>query len=217
MKYTLLIMAIPFLILSQSCYDDCVEGTGQTQEYEITVNDFKSIALVVLMNLEVMQGSEQAVSITAQSEIFSELIYSVSNQHLSFDFKSDCISSDLGILVKITVPDIERISIEGDGEVQSMGDLTLTNLEIDVSGIGRLELAGEVNHVDYVVEGTLEAENFDLLSTFTSIDVQGLAEMEISCSDRLDIAVEGSADIAYKGQPQISQDVQGTLNLVNAN
>ena len=157
------------------------------------------------------------MSITAQSEIFSELIYSVSNQHLSFDFKSDCISSDLGILVKITVPDIERISIEGDGEVQSMGDLTLTNLEIDVSGIGRLELAGEVNHVDYVVEGTLEAENFDLLSTFTSIDVQGLAEMEISCSDRLDIAVEGSADIAYKGQPQISQDVQGTLNLVNAN
>ncbi|MFY0625987.1 MAG: DUF2807 domain-containing protein [Reichenbachiella sp.] len=218
MKQVLSIITIPFLLFIQSCNDgSCVEGTGSPSEYEISVNDFSKISLIGIMDLKITQGNEQKVIIVAETEIFDELIYGVNNQHLKFDFDSDCINTDFGVEVRITVPDIRYISIEGNGGVTSSNDLSLDRLEIEVFGIGEVKLTGSANQIEYDVEGSLEVENFDFITASTYIDIEGSGDLEVSCTEILNIEVEGSANVAYKGEPQISQNVNGSLNLTNAN
>lgn len=218
MKPIFLIIAFPLCCFFQSCNDSqCVRGTGPTNEYEIDVAEFDKISLIGIMTLNVTQGSEQKVTIISEPEIFGELTYIVNNQHLKFDFDADCIDTDFGVQVNITVPDINYVSIEGEGKVTSVGDLTLDQLKIEIYGAGDVNLSGSANQISYLVEGTGEVDNFDISTASTFIDVQGAGNLNVTCSEQLNIEVEGSANVAYKGTPQITQEVSGILNITKAN
>jgi len=159
------------------------------------------------------------VMVEAEAEIFSELSYEVKNGTLEIGFKENvtCFETDFGAWVNVTIPTIKKISSSGVSDIVSVGNLNLNQLKVDVSGTANLTLSGQVADQTMKVSGVLNAKNFDLLTSNTNIDVSGSGDFEISCDDNLDIVVSGIADVSYKGNPTISEDLSGTLNLINAN
>ena len=220
MKRLIFLMSFTFLIL-QSCDDDdlCLRGGGTLETFTLNLDDFDRVELTGPVNLRITQGAEQEVTVEAENELFSAMDHEVKNGTLEIGFEGNvrCFETSHGVWVNITVPDLERIKASGQGEIISQGDIMLDRLEFNSSGSYNLSLSGEVDEMTVDVSGIIEATNFDLITSKTFIDISGSADLEVNCTDVLDLKVSGSAVVKYKGSPQITQDISGSLELLDRN
>lgn len=213
----LLLLAVVFF----SCEKDhlCIKGDGNVREYELELDDFDQISLVGPIDLMIIQDEEASLKVMAEAQLMNELEYSVRNNELRIGLEGNvrCLDSNKGILVVATLPNIRKVSTDGLSTVTSEGELDLEELVIESFGEFHLELSGEVDRQVLYGEGRVEVSNFGLLTQETIIEIFGRGDYEISCSEELSIDVEGSARVDYKGTPLINQDVEGMLDLNDAN
>ncbi|MFY0624981.1 MAG: DUF2807 domain-containing protein [Reichenbachiella sp.] len=220
MKNALLIITLFAITFFTACEEDlCLQGSGTINEYPLNVNIFSGISLLGPINLKVQQGNAQVVTVEAEPEMYSELTYRVNNEILEIGYEGnvECFDTDFGVTVNVTVPDISYISVNGISEIESVGDLNVETLNLAISGKADVTLTGSTNAQNIDLSGELIAHNFELEVKGLSLDISGLANMEVSCINTLDIEVSGSANIDYKGSPQITQNVSGSLNLTDKN
>jgi len=206
-----------------ACGDDddlCLRGSGQVNEYPIEVASFSRVELRGPVNLMITQGPVQEVIVTAEPELFGPLDYEVRDGQLEigyFNKNISCFDTDEGVWVNITVPNLTEIESEGLSIIRNTGMLSLPYLEMVMAGETHYELNGMIDYQEIYAEGLTDIRNFGVESSEVELVLTGSAEVEVTCYDELDITVEGSADVRYKGNPQITQSVDGSLNLVNAN
>lgn len=215
-----LIIAISIISFTGCSEEDlCLIGSGNIMEYELDVANFDEVSIIGPVNLRIKQGPEMAVLVDAEPEIFTELSYEVKNGKLEIGFKENvsCFETDYGVWVNVTLPNITNVYQSGVSEIISDGDLNLAQFHLDISGTADIILSGQVENHSIESSGIVNAYNFGLLTKSTSIDISGTADIEMSCSEKLDIEVDGAATIVYKGSPNISKDVSGELELINAN
>lgn len=215
-----LIIAISIILFTGCNEDDvCLIGSGKIENYELTTAPFNEISLIGPIDLRIKQGPELSLNVDAEPEIFTALTYEVKNGMLEIGFKDNitCFETDYGVWVNVTLPNITAIYQSGVSEIISDGDLNLAELHIEISGTADLLLSGQVQNHSIESSGVVDARNFGFQTKNTVIDISGTADIELSCSEKLDIEVDGSATISYKGNPNISEDVSGELELINAN
>jgi len=211
------------ILICSSCSDHegliCVEGSGTTNDYPITLTSFDEVALFGPVNLRIAQGPAQEVFVTAEPELFEYLEHEVNNGRLEIGIKEniECYETEFGIWINMTVPDLEAIFVVGASEIESSGDLDLDKLLLDVVGAANVTLTGNAEEMVIDVNGQAFLTNFDLITDQTRIDINGMGTMEITCESILDIRVSGSATIRYKGNPAISQNGLGSIILINSN
>lgn len=206
----------------QACDNDddlCLRGSGTVNDYDLELSEFDQVSLEGPVNLRVKQGATQKVVVVAEPEIYGPMSSTVSSKLLEIGYKDNitCFETDFGTWVNVTVPDINEIHVEGISEIESEGDLNLDRLEIRISGTAEVTLSGAADEQVLESSGVVTVRNFDLITTNTSIEISGSGDLEVNCSGNLDIKVSGAATIRYKGTPQITQDVSGSLTLINAN
>lgn len=196
----------------------CLTGSGQTAQYDLELADFDKISVSGPVNLNLSQGNEQQVSVVAEPEMFAALEYDVRNGRLEIGYDNvRCWNTNQGVSINVRVPSVSDLTFDGAGTIRSIGDLQLPELGMRTSGDVKIDLSGNCTFLYINSDGTLEANNYGLETEKATIDIQGSAIMELSCSQSLDIDVQGSAKISYKGQPAIRQKVSGDLDLINAN
>lgn len=220
MKQALILTAtMPFLF--GSCDEDslCLRGSGQTQEYTLQLEAFDEVDLSGPVDLRIIQGPVQALQVIAEPEMYSALEYRVRNGVLKIGYEGNvrCFETMHGVWIKITVPDLEAVSVSGESKIVSVGDLDLDILEITISGKGDVDLSGAIADQHFDASGLLEVRNFDVQSNTVSIEISGKADIDVVVQGTLDIDVSGEATIRYKGTPQITQKSSGLLTLIDAN
>ncbi|GGF49397.1 GIN domain-containing protein [Echinicola rosea] len=221
MKRKTICSALMVSVLFFSCTDNnlCIKGDGEVKEYDLEVDEFDEVALEGPIDLTIVQGEVQSLTILAESQLMEALEYDVRGGELMVGFrdKVKCLKSTKGVRVVATIPDIHKISIDGDSEVENVGNLSLTDLTIECHGEAEVELFGTVVRQFYIVDGKIEVENFGLVSAETSIEVNGKGEFEVNCTETMFIDINGKADVDYKGHPRIYQEVNGLLDIDDAN
>lgn len=205
-----------------SCNDDddlCLTGSGTVVDYELTLSSFDQIGLNGPVNLRYRQGPVQRVIVYAEPELFGPMEYKVRNGTLEIGYKNNvrCFNTNFGVWIDVTVPELTDIALSGQGIIESDGTIEQDIISIDISGDAEINLEGEVIDQNIVVSGQVVANNFDLASENTRIVISGSADMDVACSESLDIDLSGTAVISYLGFPQIDQKVSGSLELINAN
>ncbi len=220
MKRLITILSFTLFVISCNSDEDlCLVGSGKVDDYVLNVDTFDRIALLGPVNLQISQGTTQEVVVQAEQEIFGHMSYKVSNKTLEIGFEDNiqCFETNFGVWVNITVPDLTEIFVSGVSEIVSEGDIDFKSLDIIISGTSEISLSGKITKQGIESSGVVTARNFGLNTEITSIKISGTGDIEIQCSSQLDIIVSGAATIKYKGQPQITQNVSGTLDLQNAN
>ena len=216
-------MRISFILLIaamalQSCNNDdlCLKGSGNVNTYSIDAEDFHSVSLEGPVNLRIKQGSEYEVSVDAEPEMFAHLEYNVTGNYLEIGFKKNvrCFETFYGVWVNVTVPDLRNIYVSGDSEIVSESSLDLQKLKVDVSGVADLDLHGEVVEFFLDSDGVARGDNLDLHANNVDLDISGSTNIGLSCSEAMHIKVNGSAVVRYAGNPLITQDVSGALELI---
>lgn len=83
------------------------------------------------------------------------------------------------------------------------------NLKGSITGNGTFDLAGQVDTASFTITGNGDVNAFDLQSNCAVCVVTGHGNMDIWATDDLKTVITGMGKIKYKGNPEISKDVNG--------
>jgi predicted small secreted protein len=206
------------LITLSSCNTMCVQGTGEVVTRQIDLNVMKGIVQSSVVPVEIGFGMNQKVEITGHENLIALLETSVESDLWYIDFKENVCPD--GMRIKVTLPVLEKISIEGSGNVtgvtpfqspklvlwiQGSGDLSLEvsseDIEVEVDGSGDVKLSGRTNELSVEIDGSGDVDASTLNAKEVKIDIDGSGDVKTQVADALEVDLNGSGSVYYKGDP----------------
>jgi len=190
----------------------------------IDVSGFDEIGLGGSGTLYVRQGNSFNVEFEGSDEVFERMKFEVRGDRLHIGQKSGSWWSGWkggSYSVYITLPELDGLSVSGSGEIESNGtfkteDLDLAvsgsgkirlssnsaNVEISISGSGEIELTGSGNSIDAHISGsgTIDARDFKVRNLDARIS--GSGDVYANASESIESRISGSGNIYYTGNPK---------------
>lgn len=238
MKYFRLALLIFGVIAFQGCDEDndCIPATGDVIQEELLLEPFTKVSLEISADVFIRQGDEQQVMVEAQSSIVDLLLQtSVANDDWTIRL-DECVNTNEGINIFITIPALDDVSISGSGNVVMEdrftqnsvslrtsgsgsidGDFTTTNLECSISGSGGIMLAGSAQTADIGISGSGSVEAFEMSSYQCDVSISGSGSVNVSVTELLEVTIAGSGSVRYKGNPTIDSSISGSGRVIDAN
>ena len=98
--------------------------------------------------------------------------------------------------------------MSGSGDVY-IGDLQAESLHLDISGLGNVEIGGDVEdqRIGLSGAGNYNAEN--LKSGKASVEISGTGKAVIWVENEMDATLTGLGNLQYYGSPILSVDITG--------
>jgi hypothetical protein len=186
-------------LMAQSCekMNTRIEGIGSITTNTLQVDAFNSIAVEGADNVFITYGPQQEVTVTGHPNIISRVQTDVSNGTWFVDLERGNYGS-YELSYYITVPSMEEVSNVGSGNVTVTGPFPAEHMKVSLLGSGSFF-------------------GFPLSASTCQVDIIGSGECEITVSSDLDVVIEGSGNVYYKGSPVIHEDISGSGRVVDAN
>lgn len=208
---------------------------AQERKEKLDLPEFESIHLGVAGEVFVKQGNSTEVIIEASEKrkenldihVRGDKLY-ISNKKNNWSWKNWSTNDDLSVYV--TIKKVEAIKVSSSGRVIGQGLIKASDLELSVSGSGRISMETEADELDSSVSGSgrieLEGKSGynevsisgsgrflaeDLRAEEYYVSISGSGNCKINASKRIDARVSGSGRIYYKGNPdKINSKVSGS-------
>ena len=233
-KIVVLSFVIIGLIVACSCSFGlvCKEGTGGMKTEHRDVSSFSNISLEMSAKVEIKQGSETAVSVTASENLFKYIDTRVKNNTLMIDVKDcNCLRSEGDIVIKVTTPSIHGLTVNGSGDIISEGrlqidklnckingsgsislmDLQADDYSIDINGSGDVVLEGSSSKTGEInINGSGDVNTSKVATSALVVNVSGSGDVTVKPTAALDVEITGSGDVRYYGTPAISRHINGS-------
>lgn len=200
-------------------------ANAQTRETK-DVSTFTKISFRVSGKLYLKQGSPQKVEIEGKKDALEKIEVEVEGDRLvikregngwmDWSFGDD----DDKVNVYVTVKDIEGLSVSGSGDLIGQGKITSSDLKLNVSGSGNLELeAGVSGDLEADVSGSGEitlkgtCRNYD-----SDVSGSGRIDLNVAISEKASFGVSGSGKIQAAGTAnEVKTNISGSGKVLAAN
>jgi hypothetical protein len=204
-------------------------NAGSTRTETRPVGSFHRIALKAVGNLEVRQGPSEALSITADERVLSEIVSRVSEGTLELTLRSETqLPGAKDIRYAVTVKSLDGLHVSGVGRadlidlksdtldvsLSGSGDIALTRLDagslaIKISGTGSVTASGRTDRQQVQLSGVGTYAARELASKEAIVHLSGSGRMVVKVERELDATVSGAGDIEYYGSPTVKRKVSG--------
>jgi len=240
MKKALLFSALITLFFISCDEDDIYTGEGPIITQALSLQDFSAIEALGTMEVVIREGAEQKVEVTGHANIIDRLETTVSNGLWKIKLKDGSYrNADLSF--SIVIPELNAASIEGSGEIDindftsienvflgiiGSGDIQLDantgceNLVIQIEGSGNVRANSEftdLKNVDLEIIGSGSLEGFSLQADQVAVNIVGSADCSVTAHVSLNVDIDGSGTVSYKGDPNIESNISGSGKIVNSN
>jgi len=180
-----------------------ISGEWEVDLQEGSYRDFKCEIHIEMPNLE-------AVKVDGSGDFDIKNI-TVKELHLKIDG-----SGDINMEEGLTTTNKLKVEIDGSGEIY-VSDLEATDVEVDIDGSGDITLRGICDHNKVVVFGSGDFRGFALEAKTCEVKVDASGTSEVDVIEDLEVVIEASGDVYYKGNPSVNQRINGSGRLINAN
>lgn len=207
----------------------CVRGEGKPTRTVLSVDPFRQIVLKSSIDVHLIPGTVQHIEIEGHSNL-AELLTTEVQDGVWTIAMEDCFRSKGPFVVHLTTPTLDAITIQGSGDVQSMGPLQAETLELRIQGSGdmRLEVAaervkatvqgsgdvflsGSTTSFETRVQGSGDVRAGEFAAQDVKASVMGSGDIALQCGGILDASIMGSGDITYRGTPTgVLQNIKGS-------
>jgi hypothetical protein len=207
-----------------------IDGSGKLASEERSVSDVERVSLTDIGSLEIIQGSEEGLTVEADDNILPYLQTRMRGRELVIEVQNGIqVQPDTPIRYTLRVKSLNQVSVSGAGNISAAelntGDLALKisgsgnvkidqltaeDLQVNTSGSGNFELAGEVQTQDITISGSGRYTAGDLASKSTDIRVSGSGDLIVWAADSLKISISGRGTVSYYGSPAVSQTITGS-------
>jgi len=201
MKTTKLTLATLVIaaIFSQSCTKEYsrIEGIGSISTQTLSVENFSGIAIFGVDEVFIKHGPVQKVEVTGHPNIISRIRRDVSGGIWHLELENGNYGH-YDLTYYITLPSIEHISNTGSANVTITDPMEEHSLEVWLTGSGSLF-------------------GFPLQAEDCQVDITGSGDCEITANQHLDVNIDGSGSVFYKGKPSIREDISGSGRVADSN
>jgi hypothetical protein len=230
-----LITAFFYLIALNSCIfieNPCLRGSGDNTSESREVNDFTGISLNIPGKVYLTQGQVYSFSVSGYENIVKGLTTEVKNGVLEINYPTCMYNSN--IVVRITMPELTQIMINGSGEVLGHGDWEVENLISEVNGSGSVNMFVIANNVNSIIVGSGiqsiqgEANKFkanitgsgianclQLTTARSEVSISGSGKAKVFAEENLTVNISGSGQVIFKGNPAIQKNISGSGTVSN--
>lgn len=224
------LMGMPALLFA-GCIGDTapVIGTGEPVTREIPVAMLNGITLEGSMDVTVVRGDTQRVEVTAQPELIDLVKTKVDNGMWKVTTTSD-YKSDREFTVRLTLPMLNTVIIEGSGNVMSgqvfntgkthlavkgSGSIAIDTLhegllEAVIDGSGSISVNGTCRELELTSEGSGGLHALGLAANEAELNLRGSGSAEVTVISSLEAELSGSGGLRYRGKPEVSTKVTGS-------
>lgn len=212
----------------------CISGSGNIVEETRDVSNFDKVELQGSGTLIITQGENYSVTLETDDNLLPYYETRVFGDKLEIGTRNfHCFIRNSGLIVRVTLPEVEKLAILGSGDIISTNVLNAEDLKLQIAGSGDIKLEVNVTNLETEIAGSGEATYigsatthnidiagsgdiyaFDLSTEQTSVDIAGSGSAEITAYKTLDVDIAGSGDIYYKGEPVVSQSIAGSGDIV---
>ena len=220
-----------------SCYNTykCESGKGKIVTQTLDLEKFSGVGLQSSVKVFLSQGKKQQVEVKGHENHIELLKTKVKNGQWSIDFEK-CIK-DADFEVYISIPELDRVSVAGSGEVIGKTPFEVDDLDISVAGSGDVVLNVDGESVDMrvagsgdiSVEGKTKSESIKIAGSGDvkaghletdrcKVSIAGSGDASVHVNQSLTASIAGSGDINYSGNAKdINTSVAGSgdVNRVN--
>jgi hypothetical protein len=200
------------LISISNCSPVGIHGSGVSKTESRAVGSFSKIELTGSPDVQVAVGPATSVTVTADDNILPIIETTVNGDTLSIGSKKS-YSTSVGVTVKITVPELNGVSVTGSGNIGVTG-LKSGDMEARITGSGDITLNGAADRLRAEITGSGDVRAGDLAAKDARVTVTGSGNATVLATEQLDASVAGSGDIRYSGNPsQVRKNVTGSGNI----
>jgi len=235
-------LMIPVILILAGSFTSCkkqlfnsIKGKGETVTETRNLSGFDKISLDMDADIVYQQDSVYFVEISAQQNVLNVITTEISDGELEIDSKK-WVRKHNGIKIIIHSPELRKVELDGSGNFESIGMLTTTDLELEVSGSGNISfvavnasvldadisgsgniyiLGGAVISEEAEVSGSGSIEMHQLTANQSKAKISGSGSVSVWALDQLNANISGSGDIKYKGNPAVNTTISGSGSVIH--
>jgi hypothetical protein len=237
---TLISLAIGVASAALALFADPSVAAQASHETRTMSQSFTSIRLVGSIDLELTQSDTASLSVEGRPDQLPQIRTEVRGSELIIDYDSPIeihlgSHSSHGPRVLVSAKSIERIKVEGSGDVYvdswntagdfelalsgsgdaEIGSLKARNLTVGISGSDDVKIGGgSVESVALHISGSGDFEGGALKSNSVAVSIAGSGDAVVWANNALSVNIAGSGDVSYYGHPTLSQRIAGSGDLV---
>ena len=187
-------------------------GGGDRTTETRAVAPFERLEIADSVDVQVVPGDGREVRVYGGEDVLDRVETESSAGVLRIDVhdRGIVIGPDpLGdVRVQVAASALDAVEIAGSADVE-LGGLDLPQLELEIEGAGEVAASGTADRLAATIQGAGDAELSDLAVRTATVVVQGAGEAHLNVSERLDVKVQGAADVIYRGHPTVTEDIDG--------
>jgi hypothetical protein len=206
-----------------------IAGSGKIAEQNREVGDIRNVNLRGSGELEVIQGSQNSLKISAEDNLLPYITTETSGDTLNIAVKPGIgFTTTRPVHFTLTVKELDSINVSGAASVQSkkiqadhlqmklsgFGDIVLNgitakSLTIGISGSGNVKLDGSADELDASISGAGSLNSANLKTNKVVINISGVGQAVVWAVTQLEPSISGIGRIAYYGNPQVIKQTSG--------
>ena len=208
---------------------DPVKGTGEVVKRTITVDAIHGIKVMGSMDVILTQAATRSIEIEAQANI-AELVSTTVRNGIWYLDTDKSYNTNKDFIVRISVPNIDLVHIDGSGDVKAMsrftgnevdlciagsGDMTMDyaakHIEASISGSGSIRLSGTCEELKASIAGSGDVIATKLNAARADVAIAGSGDISLTAQETLHASIAGSGNVTYKGSPRaIHKNIAGS-------
>jgi hypothetical protein len=206
----LVLLLLPALALAGCSLDDDGTRTSQTRDVE----PFTRVDNRDSVDVRLTVGEPLSVRVRAGEEVIDDVRTEVRDGTLEVSFDHSGWGGN-DVVVEAAVPELTGVVVDGSGDVEASG-IDGGDLDVVSDGSGEVTLEGTVERLALDVDGSGDADLAGLDAREAHVFVSGSGEADVSAVERLAVEVDGSGDVRYHGDPELTQQIDGSGELSRA-
>lgn len=207
-KLALLFLLLP--LLAAGCHRGMradVKGSGKRIVQKRQISPFTSISTEGAFEIEVTCQKDQSLEVEGDDNVLEFVTTDVHGKELLLK-SSKGYSTSEPVRVKITVPNLEGLSVSGAGRID-IKDMKNEKFEIDSNGAPNVIVSGTTNTVDIDSNGAGKIDTHNLRASRAVVDSKGVSRIDLDVKEQLDITVSGPSTVTYRGDPVVNKTING--------
>jgi hypothetical protein len=194
------------------------------------LGDFSSVVFNAVGEMNIIPGDANSITLVADPQIIDKIQTTIHDNTLYIEFNDNFITSpidpQLSTKYELTVKTIERITLQGTGNI-IVHDLSTNNLTLNLSGVGdisvidleaefltvnydgggQFNISGTATEQDVRINGSGLYDASQLLTRVTSIQLLGSADAAVWVKDNLNATIRGEGVLEYYGAPFLIKNI----------
>jgi hypothetical protein len=207
-KLAWLILLFPVLVAG--CHHEMrseVRGSGKREMQKREIAPFTSISTEGAFTIEVTCQKDLSLEVEGDDNVLNFVTAEVGNNILRLK-NTKSYSVNEPVKFKISVPNLEAISVSGAGKIEIKG-MNNQKFEIDSEGAPSITVSGSTKLVDIKSNGAGRIDTDKLHALRAVVESNGVSKIDLDVADHLDVTVSGPSSITYRGDPVVNKTVNG--------